>query len=200
MRIDRNHKEQNEMTTNDEQIQATEQALETTNPTEPIEAEATEIETEKTAKGKEVKSAETDTTTPKAGRRKAIKKEDSTTSTEAKKPGKKGPKEGLTVAELTDRYIEHLEESHKSHGTIFSYGMELKLALAELGAETKIASLTPKKVQAFYESDRVTKTKKGRQKSKLSIDKTRRVLRMALEWAAAEGLIETAPIPKSENA
>jgi hypothetical protein len=187
------------MTTN-EQIQGTETVLETTTQAEATEAQATAIETEQACDAKKVKG-EQDTTSTKAGRRKSAKKDDATTPTETKKKpaNKKAPKDGLTLADLTNLYIEHLEDAGKSHGTIFSYGMEMKLAQAELGAETKIAALTPKKVQAFYESDRVTKTKKGRQKSKLSIDKTRRVLRMALEFAAEKGLIESAPIPKGEK-
>ena len=45
----------------------------------------------------------------------------------------------------------------------------------------------------FFESDAVTKTRKGRAKAKPTVDKTRRVLRLALEWAAARKLIEAAP-------
>jgi hypothetical protein len=46
-------------------------------------------------------------------------------------------------------------------------------------------------------SERVTKTQSGRGKSPLSIDKTRRVLRQAIEWGVAKGIVEAATIPPS---
>ena len=104
---------------------------------------------------------------------------------------------GVTLKALADGYVRHLEEAGKSHGTIFSYQMELNLALGELGAETDAASLTEKQVAAYFASDAVTKTRKGRAKAKPTVDKTRRVLRLALGWAAAKGLIAAAPIPES---
>ncbi len=48
-----------------------------------------------------------------------------------------------------------------------------------------------------YESDAVTKTRSGRGKAKPGIDKTRRVLRLALDWAAAVRLITESPVPES---
>jgi len=41
----------------------------------------------------------------------------------------------------------------------------------------------------------VTKLRSGKSKAKPSIDKTRRVLRLALCWAAERGIVSTAPIP-----
>ena len=101
----------------------------------------------------------------------------------------------LTLGELADRYLEHLEAVGKSHGTLFSYGMEIRTACRELGAETLIAALTPERVAAYFESPRVTLLKSGRPKAKPSVDKTRRVLRLALVWAAECGWIERAPLP-----
>ncbi len=73
-----------------------------------------------------------------------------------------------------------------------------RLAQDELGAETPLADLTPERVAEFYTSKRVTKLRSGKQKSQLSIDKTRRVLRLALVWAAERGIVENAPIPEVE--
>ena len=122
--------------------------------------------------------------------------------------GKKKPKKGaknlspsITLGELAENYLAHLEEEGKGHGTLFSYGIELKMACRELGAGTKVASLTEKKVRAYFESDAVTKNRKGKYKAKPTIDKTRRILRLALTWLEEIGVIEKAPIPdmKSKN-
>ena len=112
--------------------------------------------------------------------------------------GKKrvAPGGALTLADLSEKYLTHLAEGEWSGGTISSYGMELKTAQAELGAETPVADLTPEKVQGYFESKRVTKLRSGKNKAKPSVDKTRRVLRLALVWAAEAGLIEKAPLPE----
>ena len=106
-------------------------------------------------------------------------------------------KTDLTLAELAERYIKHLEDDGKSPGTCSSYGAELKLAIKHLGADTQIASITPAQVGDFFDSKPVTKLRSGKKKSQLSVDKTRRVLRLALVWAAEKKWIESAPLPQA---
>jgi len=112
-----------------------------------------------------------------------------------KKKGRK-TKADLTLADLAERYVAHLEEDGKSAGTSASYGLELKTALAELGAETRIADLKPEHVVGYFASKRVLRKKNGKHKSPLSIAKTQRVLRLALVWAEEKKLIEKAPLPE----
>jgi hypothetical protein len=81
-------------------------------------------------------------------------------------------------------------------GTLASYGMECKLALREIGAETLLCDLTVERVQAYFECDCVLRTRANKPKAKSSIAKTRRVFRQALLWAQDEKLIEAAPLPK----
>ncbi len=104
------------------------------------------------------------------------------------------PSGNATLADVAAGYLAHMEEANKSD--ISSYRMELKTATAELGEETPIADITTERVQEFFESPRVTKLRSGKSKAKPSIDKTRRVLRLALCWAAERGIVATAPIPE----
>lgn len=106
----------------------------------------------------------------------------------------------LTLADLAARYLTHMAEQGKSEGTRFSYGMELKLAQAELGSDALVSYLTPESIALFNEAPRVTTLKSGRPKSQLSIDKTRRVLRLALTWAHQEGLIDHAVVDPKKDA
>jgi hypothetical protein len=106
----------------------------------------------------------------------------------------------LTLADLAARYLAHMAEQGKSDGTRFSYGMELKLAQAELGSDALVSYLTPESIALFNEAPRVTTLKSGRPKSQLSIDKTRRVLRLALTWAHQEGLIDHAVVDPKKDA
>jgi len=101
----------------------------------------------------------------------------------------------MTVTRLAEAYLRHLGDLGKSLATQFSYSMDLGIAKRELGPETRIADLTPERVAAFFESPAVTMRKNGKPKTQVTIDKTRRVLRMALEWAEEENRIAKAPLP-----
>jgi hypothetical protein len=103
--------------------------------------------------------------------------------------GKKKNVAGITLTDLSERYLRHMEEEGKTPGTCASYAMELKVARDELGAETLVADLTADRIQAFNECPRVTLLRSGRPKAKPSVDKTRRVIRLALAWATEAGLV-----------
>jgi hypothetical protein len=123
---------------------------------------------------------------------------DQETTTTPKPKAQRKPKGEMTLAELCERYVKHMEDDGKSPGTCSSYTAELKLAVKHLGGETQIASITPEQVTAFFVSKPVVKLRSGKAKSRLSIDKTRRVLRLALVWAAEKKWIPSAPIPEVE--
>ena len=104
----------------------------------------------------------------------------------------------VTMQTLLDGYIEHMEQVGKSPGTTFSYKVELEGAVAEIGADTPLKLVTEDWVRRYFESDRAMKTKHGGLKSKLTVDKSRRVLRLALVWAVGKGWIESAPLPGAD--
>ncbi len=104
---------------------------------------------------------------------------------------------GITMADLADRYVTGLREAGKGLGTQFSYSIDLAVAVKHFGPDAPVASLSARKVQNYFDSDAVTKTRSGKAKAKPGIDKTRRVLRLALDWATAEGLIPESPVPES---
>jgi hypothetical protein len=107
---------------------------------------------------------------------------------------KKSIDPNLTLEQLSRAYLDHIEKDGKSVGTCFSYLMELKVATSELGAGTLVSALTAEAIDKFNKSRRVTRLKSGKPKSQLSIDKTRRVLRLALAFGEQHGLIERSPI------
>ena len=109
--------------------------------------------------------------------------------------GKKA-KGGATLRDVAEGYLASMEQAGKSEGTLFSYRMELRLALEALGETTPVTKITVADVAGFFASDPVNKTRSGLPKSPLSVAKTQRVLRQALAHAVAEGLIEKAPLPE----
>ncbi len=102
-----------------------------------------------------------------------------------------------SLAEVAEGFLAHLDDRGKTASTITSYRADLGIALRHFGAETGAGSITPKQVETFNGSAAVTKTRAGKAKAKPGVDKTRRVLRLALVWAAESGLIPAAPIPKT---
>ena len=110
------------------------------------------------------------------------------------KPASDAP--AVTLEQICEGYVRHLEDSGKSVGTSFSYRLELTTAMEELGAKTLVSDITPARVLEYFVSDRVTRTRTGVEKAPPTIKKSRRVLRLALAWAQEAGLIEKAPLPE----
>lgn len=104
-----------------------------------------------------------------------------------------------TLHDAAEGYLAQLDKDGAGDGTLSSYRMELKLALRELGATTALAELSAERVAAYFASAAVTKTRSGKPKAPATIDKTKRVLRLALVWAADVGLLSQAPIPAGER-
>jgi hypothetical protein len=102
----------------------------------------------------------------------------------------------LTFAALCSQYLAHLASIGKAAGTVFSYTLDLGVARRHFGDERDVRAITFAEVAAYFESDLVVKGKNGKRKSEITIRKLRRTLRMALERAAAEKLIERAPVPE----
>jgi len=121
--------------------------------------------------------------------------------TAPKAPGKRPKKltKAATISELSDAFITHLGSQGKRPGTLFGYTLELKLAQSVLGEDTRVANLTEKKVREYFLSDRMTLRRNGERKAEVGIAKTRRVFRMALEWAEETGLVVKAPIPEMKK-
>ena len=96
-----------------------------------------------------------------------------------------------TLGELVEAYLKHLSKS-RSAGTVFSYSIEARAACRWFGEDTKLEAVTPERVAAYFESDAVTKTRTGKPKAKVTVDKTRRILRLALAWGEELGGLASA--------
>lgn len=149
----------------------------------------------------------TTTSTPKASKKKATRtvveerasntaaSDDVATTTAIAEPTRDEVR--ASMQDLGIVYVGHLKAAGKSDKTIASYRFDFMHAIEELGAATKLDALTPERVLEYFTCDRVMKLRSGKPKSQLSIDKTRRVLRQALEWAVEAKLIEKAPLPEA---
>ena len=115
-----------------------------------------------------------------------------------RKGSKKAPRrtsKPATLQALCAAYIEALPALGKSSGTQRSYRADLAVAGKHFDDELDPKTLTPEMVAAFFDSDRVTKGRDGKEKSAITVAKIRRVFRLMLVWAAEAGHLKTAPLP-----
>ena len=124
-------------------------------------------------------------------RSKAAAKKDSS----SEKTTSSGPR---TVGELAPAFLEHLLAIGKSAGTARSYAADLAVARKHFTEDFPLKKLTKAKVAAYFASDAVTKTRAGEPKNAVTTAKIRRVFRLALVWAAEQGLIPEAPLPAKD--
>ena len=116
------------------------------------------------------------------------------TSKKTSKPSPAAPTT-ITLRELAERWLEHLEAEGKAQATVRAYGHDLGKACGFLGGDTRLVDLTPDAVGTYFQSALVTHTWAGVPKAELTIRLSRRVLRRSLAWAEDEGLVERAPLP-----
>lgn len=103
-----------------------------------------------------------------------------------------------SLPDISARYI--AAQTGMTVATRASYQGDLNVAARYFGEGKKVSAITKAAVLEFFQADVVMKKRNGKPKSPLSINKTRRALRQALEWAAEKGLIKTAPVPEIESA
>lgn len=105
----------------------------------------------------------------------------------------------LTTTDLKAGYLAHIEVAGHTPLTRDSYGRDLDIAVAYFAPTRQVATITEAEVAAFNVCDLVLNKPKGGAKAMPTILKTRRVLRLALVWAAGAGLIAAAPIPSAKG-
>ncbi len=128
------------------------------------------------------------------------KKAKATKATPRRRPPKGGHSTAKatspTLAGIAERFLAHLDKRGKTASTVASYRADLGIALRHFGPDTRAGGITPQQVALFNACAAVTKTRAGKAKAKPSVEKTRRVLRLALVWASEGGLISKAPVPE----
>lgn len=97
------------------------------------------------------------------------------------------------LAEIKAAWIDHLRTSGTSESTCLSYQNDLAVAEKHFGSMDNPGWWTTDDVAKFEASDGVITTKSGRPKAMPTVLKTRRVLRLAVAWAFATGLIASSP-------
>jgi hypothetical protein len=104
-----------------------------------------------------------------------------------------------TLKDLCAAYIASIQMDGRSSGTAASYENDLKVATKFFGEDATLLDMTRERIREYFDSPAVTLKRNGEMKNAISIAKTRRILRLALCWAADSGWIGEAPIPVAED-
>ncbi len=102
----------------------------------------------------------------------------------------------VTLKNAAPEYLEHLKAIGRNERTVRTYGNQLRIMMGFFGEERKLGALRPADVGRFLKSDHLLKTPKGKKRAEPTVKQIVRVLRMLLEWAQAQGVVETVAFPK----
>ena len=101
-----------------------------------------------------------------------------------------------TLHQATRSYLEYLASQGKKERTLYTYGRDLERIEAFFGADRKLTGILAPHVGKFFRSDALLKLPSGKERSRLTVEKTKRALRMFLVWAHETGRIDKFPLPK----
>jgi hypothetical protein len=104
----------------------------------------------------------------------------------------------ITLEKAVPKFLDALKEQGKNERTVEVYGRCLENAAQFFVADRPLGKLTPMLIGQYFKSDVMLKKPNGVVKSPITVEQTKRVLRLMLVWANEMGYIADVPLPKSE--
>ncbi|HPD17958.1 MAG TPA: hypothetical protein PLE19_23725 [Planctomycetota bacterium] len=102
----------------------------------------------------------------------------------------------LTLKDAAPQYLEHLRAAGKNVHTVRTYNKALEVVAGFFGEAKALKALRPADVGRFLKSDALLKKPSGAERAQPTVDQIVRVLRMLLEWAQAQGHVQTLAFPQ----
>ena len=105
----------------------------------------------------------------------------------------------ITLKDALGKFLEHLKAAGKKERTLFTYGKDVDVIVGFFGDGRKLAALRAADVGRFLKSDALLKKPSGAARAEPTVKQIVRVLRMMLEWAQSEGLVDAVAFPKDAS-
>ena len=102
----------------------------------------------------------------------------------------------ITLKDAGPQYFEALKAAAKNQRTVDTYRRQFEVVTGFFGEDKKLSAIRPADVGRFLKSDALAKKPNGKERAEPTVKQIVRVLRMFLEWAQAEGMVETVAFPK----
>jgi len=102
----------------------------------------------------------------------------------------------MTLKDAAPQFLVHLRTAGKNERTARTYANALHVAIGFFGEGKTLKAIRPADVGRFLKSDALLKKPNGKDRAQPTVDQIVRVLRMLLEWAHAEGHVQSVAFPK----
>ncbi len=100
------------------------------------------------------------------------------------------------LVEKVNQFLEYLKENGKKEKTLYTYGKDMELFIRHFGNGKKVDKITKPLMGGFLKSDLINKTTSGRDKSAITIKKTKRVVSQFFDFLSEQGMMTDSPMPK----
>ena len=101
-----------------------------------------------------------------------------------------------TLKDAGPKYFEALKAAAKNQRTVDTYRRQFEVVTGFFGEDKKLSAIRAADVGRFLKSDALAKKPNGKDRAEPTVKQIVRVLRMFLEWAQAQGMVETVAFPK----
>jgi site-specific recombinase XerD len=101
------------------------------------------------------------------------------------------------LVEKVNQFLDYLRENGKKEKTLYTYGKDMELLIQHFGNGKKIDKITKPLMGGFLKSNLVNKTTSGRDKSAITIKKTKRVVSQFFDFLTLQNVMTDSPMPKA---
>ena len=100
------------------------------------------------------------------------------------------------LVEKVNQFLDHLKSKGKKEKTLYTYGKDVELLVQHFGKGKAVNKITKSLMGGFLKCDGILKTASGKDKSHITINKTRRVVSQFFDWLIETEIITESPMPK----
>ena len=99
----------------------------------------------------------------------------------------------MNIGQAAAAWLSQLAERSVKEGTVEVYRRDLDKLVEFFGAEKTLAEITLLRINGFVKSHKLLKTPKGKPRAKETLERSKRVCHMFLEWVVSEGHLPDLP-------
>lgn len=103
------------------------------------------------------------------------------------------------LVETVNQFLDYLKSQGKKEKTLYTYGKDVELLVQHFGKEKAINKITKPLMGGFLKSVPVNRTTSGKEKSVITIRKTKRVVSQFFDWLIETDVITDSPMPPACN-
>ena len=100
------------------------------------------------------------------------------------------------LVEKTNQFLDYLKENGKKEKTLYTYGKDVELLVQHFGNGKAVNKITKPLMGGFLKCVPVNRTTFGKEKSAITIRKTKRVINQFFDFLIEKGNMTENPMPK----